>query len=273
MKTLNNKKENILKTIEKIKEYTAYLEQTLDILNTDGHTIEKEKQLVYCCHTIQTAAKTVIAQTGYYKALATEYRAKYAPEELDGDPSDLKELVRATLDDIEYPKVNRVYKINLDNPEPGKLFDVIEEPVEEPTKAVSRELEDQNFTREEWEEAIRNQRASYSNVFEHSNEDHDVFFDEDIIAAAKGFMLGPVSIQRNRGISAETYKFPALAELKNFVLNVMCKNKDMILYTTFTQEVTDWTGVDSKNKGSFEFIEKLPKVTSYVFRGVFLDKE
>lgn len=270
MKTLISKKEEIYKTIQKIKAQTAHLEQALDSLYTQGHTVDREKVLVSTCHDIQATAKTVIAQTGYYKALATEYRAKYAPEELDGDPSDLKELVKVSLDDIEYPKVSRVYKIN---PEAKGGFDIIEELVEEPTKAICTELEDQNPTREEWEEVIKNQRASYSTVFERSNEEHGVFFDEDIIAAAKGFMLGPVSIQRKKSILAETYKFPTLAELKIFVLNVMCKSKDMILYTTFTQEVPDWTGVDSKNKGSFEFIEKLPKVTSYVFRGVFLDKE
>lgn len=270
MKTLINKKEEIYKTVQKIKAQTAHLEQALDSLYTQGHTIDREKVLISTCHDIQATAKTVIAQTGYYKALATGYRAQYAPEELEGDPSDIKELVKASLNDIEYPKVNRVYKIN---PEADGGFDIIEEPVEEPTKAICTELEDQNFTREEWQEVITNSRSSYSTVFERSNEEHGVFFDEDIIAAAKGFMIGPVSIQRKKSIVAETYKFPTLAELKIFVLNVMCKNKDMILYTTFTQETPDWTGVDSTNKGSFEFIEKLPKVTNYVFRGVFLDRE
>ena len=270
MQTLNNKKENIYKTIQKIKAQTAHLEQALDNLYNEEHTIEKEKEFISVCHTIQSTAKTVIAQTGYYKALATEYRARYAPEELEGDPSDIKELVKASLNDIEYPKVNRVYKIN---PEANGGFDIIEEPVEEPTKAICTELEDQNFTRDEWQEVIKNSRSSYSTLFERSNEEHGVFFDEDIIAAAKGFMVGPVSIQRKKSIVAETYKFPTLAELKIFTLNVMCKTKDMILYTTFTQETPDWSGVNSANKGSFEFIKNLPKKTDYVLRGVFLDKQ
>ena len=272
MKTLINKKEEIYKTIQKIKAQTAHLEQALDSLYTQGHTIDREKVLVSTCHDIQAAAKTVIAQTGYYKALATEYRAQYAPEELEGDSSDLKELVKVSLDDIEYPKVNRVYKVNS---KANGGFDIIEEPVEEPTKAICTELEDQNFTRDEWQEVIKNSRSlcGAGALFERSNEEHGVFFDEDIIAAAKGFMIGPVSIQRKKSIVAETYKFPTLAELKIFTLNVMCKTKDMILYTTFTQETPDWSGVNSANKGSFEFIKNLPKKTDYVLRGVFLDKQ
>ena len=259
MTALKNKKEKINSIIDRVKAQSDQLKQTLDKIYQEPD-INHEREFVSICNTIQKTVKEAVTETGYYKDLATGHRALYAPEELDGDPSVLAEIVKTTLDDIEYPKVNRVYKVN---PEAKGLFDVFEELVNTPTTAIDRGLEDEQHTKEYWQEVMKSR----------SSDDYQIIFDEEIIAAAKGFMVGPVGIQRKKGIMAETFKFPTLAELKIFILNVMCKRKDMYLYMTLTQQKTDYTDVNAKNKGSFEFIEKLPKVNEYVFRGVFLDRE
>lgn len=173
---------------------------------------------------------------------------------------DFATQVKREFDDLEYPKVNRVYKLNL---EKESKFDVIVEPVPEPTKAIFTNLDDQNYTREDWHEIL----------VTHVAEKYDLIFDEDIIAAAKAFMVGPVSVQRNKAICAETQSFVSLEEMKIFLLNVQCKTKDMVLYMTYKNDVVDYSKVDSTNKHSFEYINSLPKITRYFWRGVFLDRE
>lgn len=191
----------------------------------------------------------------------------YTCEELK-DASIFQGLVKTELDDIEYPKVNRVYKVNTDTKE---LFDVVEELVEEPTKAIYTELENDQYTRESWQEIISS-RSTHSDLFAHIKIEN-TFFDEDIISAAKGFMIAPVGVQRNKGVMADTFAFPSLEEMKIFILNVMCKTNDMFLYMMYTREITDFSGVRSPNTCSFEYIEKLPKKTEHCLRGVFLDKQ
>jgi hypothetical protein len=191
----------------------------------------------------------------------------YTCEELK-DATVFENLVKTELDDIKYPKVNRVYKVNTDTKE---LFDIVEEVVEDPTIDIQPQLENDQYTRETWQEIISN-RSSHSDLFAHIKVEN-AFFDEDIISAAKGFMIAPVGVQRNKGVVVDTFAFSTLEEMKIFIINVLCKTQDMFLYMTYMREITDFSGVSSPNTCSFEFIEKLPKKTQYCLRGVFLDKQ
>jgi hypothetical protein len=117
-------------------------------------------------------------------------------------------------------------------------------------------------TKEEWVKS-NEQRKSYKEIKE--------FVDEDILNAAKGFMVGPVGIFRGKIVAAESQVFEDIHEMKIFLLNVQCKTKDMVLYMTYTTERTDFGGKDSLSF-SCEELQKLPKVPVYCFRGKFVDK-
>jgi len=117
-------------------------------------------------------------------------------------------------------------------------------------------------TKEEWLKS-NEQRKSYKEIKE--------FVDEDILNAAKGFMVGPVGIFRGKIVAAETQAFEDIHEMKIFLLNVQCKTKDMVVYMTYTTERTDFGGKDPFTF-SDEIIQKLPKTTVYCFRGKFVDR-
>lgn len=99
----------------------------------------------------------------------------------------------------------------------------------------------------------------------------EVFVDEDILNAAKGFLTGPVGIFRGKKVCAETQVYPNIHEMKTFLLNVQCKTKDMVLYMTFATERKDFGDVDFFNL-SVEEQQKIPTVPVYVWRGAFVDK-
>ena len=82
-------------------------------------------------------------------------------------------------------------------------------------------------------------------------------------------MTGPVGIQRKKAIAAESRTYDSLEELKESILTEV-KEKDMILYMTFTVEHADPRDI---SLSSFTVTENYPKITRYVWRGVFLDKE
>lgn len=69
-------------------------------------------------------------------------------------------------------------------------FDVSEEKLETPERRIFSDLEDQIYSREEWQDAVKDFAPEWG---------HDKnIFDEDIISAACAFMVGPVSIQRKK---------------------------------------------------------------------------
>jgi hypothetical protein len=161
--------------------------------------------------------------------------------------------IKNDVDDLEWGKTTRTYKVNKE----GK-FDVIDEKLETPVRRIFSQLEDMNYTRAEWEDTVKDFAP------EHGHKDN--FFDDDIIAAAKAFMVGPVSVQNQKAIAAESRTFNSLEALKESIL-AEAKVKDMVLFLTFTYEKLEF------DETTFKFIEDGPKQIKYVWRGVFLDKE
>jgi len=98
----------------------------------------------------------------------------------------------------------------------------------------------------------------------------DVFIDEDVLNAAKGFFTGPVGIFRGQMVCAESKSFSTLEELKEYTLNE-CKERDMVLYMTFATERKGFGDLDFFNL-SVEEQQKIPTVPLYVWRGTFVDK-
>ena len=98
----------------------------------------------------------------------------------------------------------------------------------------------------------------------------DVFVDEDILNAAKGFFTGPVGIFRGQMVCAESKNFSTLEELKEYILND-CKERDMVLYMIFATERKGFGDVDFFNL-SVEEQQKIPTLPLYVWRGTFVDK-
>jgi hypothetical protein len=175
------------------------------------------------------------------------------------------ETVKTDLEDIKYPKFNRIYKLNKEN---FKL-DVTVEPVTDPTCAIFREpIGLETYTREQWLETLESQTSAFP---EGSFKDQISIFDEDIISAAKNFLLGPCGAWRNKPLLAETRTFDSLEELKENILNE-AREKDMVLYRVYSYEKIeiDWNVGPPK---TLEEIQNRPKTTQYAWRGVFLDKE
>lgn len=158
-------------------------------------------------------------------------------------------FMKSELHDIEYPTVNRVYKLNGEK----QTFDVTEEPSNGSSKFVTNKLGDQVYSREFWQDCLQTNEASHGNRR---------IFDEEIIRAAKNFLVGPCGAWRDKAILAETQSFPTLEELKESILK-QSQEKDMILYVVYE---------DTKREYGPDF-----KVTSesplYVWRGSFLDKQ
>lgn len=158
-------------------------------------------------------------------------------------------FMKSELHDIEYPAVNRLYKFNQEK----QALDVIEVPADGSSKFVATELGDQVYSREFWQDCLQTNEASHGNRR---------IFDEDIIGAAKNFLVGPCGVWRNKAILAETQSFPTFEELKESILN-QSQEKDMILYVVYE---------DTKREYASDFT-----VTSesplYVWRGSFLDKQ
>jgi hypothetical protein len=178
-------------------------------------------------------------------------------EQLDFNEDDATEFlntIKTEFEELEWLKSDKIYKLNKE----GK-FDVINYKLETPVRAIFSQLEDQNYTREEWEDTIKDFVEPVRNCNRN-------FYDEDIIAAAKAFMVGPVSVQQKKVIEAESRTFDSLEELKENILTE-AKEKDMVLYWTYSYEKLQLY------KGTFKLIEDAPEVIQYVWRGVFLDKQ
>ena len=171
--------------------------------------------------------------------------------------SNFFDTIKSDADNLEWHKTDRVYVLNK---EEGK-YDVIEEKLEAPERRIFSELEDDTYSKEEWQDSIKDFAPEWG---------HDKnIFDEDIISAAYAFMVGPVGIQRKKVIAAESRKYSSLEELKQDILTE-AKEKDMVLYMTYAYQVADPRDI---NKYSFKVTENYPKITMYCWRGAFLDKE
>ena len=183
---------------------------------------------------------------------------------------EFKDEIKIQLEDIQYPKANRVYKINLDAESNLVKFDVIEEIVEDPRQAIYREpIGLEPNTRERWLEAITGGPVWLRDDPGFVDQ-QNIILDEDIISAAKNFLLGPCGAWRNKALLAETRTFGSLEELKESILKE-AREKDMVLYKVYTYEKVeiDWNIGPPK---TLEEIQNRPKTTQYAWRGAFLDK-
>jgi hypothetical protein len=161
-------------------------------------------------------------------------------------------FMKSELHDIEHPAVDRLYKFNQEK----QGFDVIEVPTDGSSKFVNTKLGDEVYSREFWQDCIQ---TNYS----HSTHSGKVIFDEDIIGAAKNFLVGPCGAWRNKAILAETQNFSSLEALKESILK-QAQEKDMILYNVYEDVKREY------DQGTFNVISESPL---YVWRGAFLDKQ
>jgi hypothetical protein len=179
---------------------------------------------------------------------------------------EFSEAIKAQLEDIQYPKVNRVYKVNVQT---ETNFDIIEEIVKDPRQAIYREpIGMEPYTREQWLEVVEG--GSVLQRYNLGCKDETVILDEDIISAAKNFMLGPCGAWRNKALIADTRTFDSLEELKETILKE-AQEKDMVLYKVYEYEKVeiDWNVGAPK---TLEEIQNRPKTTQYAWRGAFVDK-
>ena len=179
---------------------------------------------------------------------------------------EFSEAIKAQLEDIQYPKVNRVYKVNV---QAETKFDIIEEIVKDPRQAIYREpIGMEPYTREQWLEVVEG--GSVLQRYNLGCNDETLILDEDIISAAKNFMLGPCGAWRNKALLAETRTFSSLEELKENILKES-QEKDMVLYKVYTYEKVeiDWNVGPPK---TLEEIQNRPKTIQYAWRGAFVDK-
>jgi len=221
--TQRNKKEQILDVINKIDNQNKQLAEALEKVYTQPQNVEHEKEFISSCNYLQMLARQALGLTGYYKSLSGTPRPAYAPEELEGDESDISNLVSIEMTKIE----KEVEEGNATNP-----------------------ICANDITKEEWFKAMDNHKIQIQKVYDEHKEVFDadkdksfwpypvettILFDDEIINAAKGFMIGPVGLFKNKAVEAETQTFDSLHEMKIFLLNVQCKTRDMVLYMTFEQ--------------------------------------
>jgi hypothetical protein len=162
------------------------------------------------------------------------------------------DFMKSELHDIEYPAVNRLYKFNQEK----QGLDVIQVPADGSSKFINNELGDEVYSREFWQDCIQ---TNYS----YSTDSGKPIFDEDIIGAAKNFLVGPCGAWRNKAILAKTQNFSSLEALKESILK-QAREKDMILYSVYEDVKREY------EQNSFTVISESPL---YVWRGAFLDKE
>jgi hypothetical protein len=229
-----DKKEQIQEILNKIEERTLILKKTLEEISMPP-TIEQEKEFVNSCNFLQMQAKQALKVTGYYKGLCGVPRATYAPEELEGDITPLSELV-----DVELTRIEEEVK----DGNTARPIDVPDITKEQWLEAQKDHQERYDKTHEEWLKynKERNENGHRKSFYIESSK-VTVIQDEEIIAAAKGFMTGPVGLFRNKCVEAETQKFPNIHEMRIFLINVQSKTKDMVLYMTYEQNGTYyWRG-------------------------------
>jgi hypothetical protein len=236
------KKQEILKTLSKIEEQSKSLYSALEKVYENG-SIEDEKNFVNFCYSLQKLTKHAVDQTGYFKSLCGTGRNLYAPEELEGDASPLSDLVSVEMEKIknEIDDGNSARPIKVPDVTKEQWLEFIEdcrilykEEHEKWMKLYNEKKQDGNS--KEW--------MVYSEA-----EETKVVLDEEIIAAAKGFMTGPVGLFHNKMVEAETQRFDNIHEMKIFIINLQSKTKDMVLYQTYERN------------------------GKYFWRGAFVDKQ
>jgi hypothetical protein len=181
--------------------------------------------------------------------------------------ADFQKMIKKALEDNLYPEYDKILTMNRD----GTIITKFEKKADRYAPLTSPEfaIPDMNYTREEWESKIS--ENSNGTAFQNAFGTNELIVDEEIIAIAKGFFVGPLTAQRGKALAAETLRFDSFEELKESITK-QAQEKDMFLYMMFKQETTVMTGLDVFALTE-EQREKLPKKTSYIWRGAFLDKQ
>jgi regulator of replication initiation timing len=217
------KKQEILNTLSKIEEQSKSLYSALEKVYENG-SIEDEKNFVSFCYSLQKLTKQAVDQTGYFKSLCGIGRNSYAPEELEGDVTPLTDLVSVEMEKIK----NEIDDGN--SARPIKASDITKEQWLEYSEA-RKVFYKENY--EDWQKYYDEKKQEGKDCLFHPvSIETNIVLDEEIIAAAKGFMTGPVGLFRNKMVVAETQRFDDIHEMRIFLINVQCKTKDMVLYET-----------------------------------------
>jgi hypothetical protein len=259
----NVKNDEILELLEQLQLKVYKLKLLFDdiVLNPDDR-INLETEFRKECFRLTSTTWFLLENIGNWRSfigVPPEQLGKpaYQPHEIEGDVSDLTGYVKSNLDSINSKRLDKKFE-----------FDV------------------PDITKERWLKDVESIVENMNNTFGRENKkttpedltykpdllNNKVIFDEAIINAAKGFMVGPVGLFRNKMIAAETQTFDSLEEMRIFLLNVQCKTKDMVLYMTYEYQKPDFGDVDPLTL-TFEEQRNAPKVTVYAWRGVFVDKE
>jgi len=177
-----------------------------------------------------------------------------------------QEMLKKALEDNLHPEYDKVLTMNKD----GTITAQLEKKVDRyaPLTDPEFEIPSETHTREEWQERMA---GHFSTEFQLKFGNSEIIFDDEIIALAKGFMHGPLGAQRGKAIMAETKTFSSFEELKETITK-LAQEKDMFLYMTFKQETVNMTVLDAFAL-SDEEREKLPRKTSYIWRGYCFEKE
>ena len=175
-------------------------------------------------------------------------------------------MLKKALEDNLHPEYDKILTMNKDGTITAKFEKKADRyaPLTDPEFKIPSD----SYSREEWQERMT---GHFSKEFQETFGNSDIIFDDEIIALATGFMVGPVSAQRGKAIMAETKTFSSFEELKETIIK-LAQEKDMFLYMTFKQETIDTTGL-AAFAPSDEEREKLPKKISYLWRGYCFDKE
>ena len=243
----------ILDTEDRIKLETEFRKECFGVTSTTWEILEKIGNWTSCC------------------GVPPEQLGKppYQPHEVEGDVSGLESFVKSKLNLIkdEYLSSGKIRIVDKDNIPVGETY---------PDTTKEQWLESANFL-------IERYKKEFANHEEDTKKNPDtnfplpiwtpnVFIDEEIVNAAKGFMAGPVGMFRNKAVVAENQVFKNIHELRTFIIDFQCKTKDMVLYMTYTRDRQDFGNRDPF-KMTPEERENAPRVTVYGWRGAFVNRD
>lgn len=242
MKEQNERNIKIEELIEKLQLDLYKLKLVFDDIksNTEDR-IKHELEFRKTCFAITSKTWMLMEDFGYGKQFCGVPPEQYGEPMYDAKDMapdapeilDLKGLVQTTLDSISGKRVES--KIEAPDATKEQWFKAMESIQNQYNDHVDEDKERQKVTAQD---------LTFRPDFIYTN----IIMDEDVINAAKGFMVGPVGIFRNQCVASMAGKsFSSLEELKSDIL-VESKLRDMVLYMVFE------------------------KAGQYFWRGVFVDK-
>jgi hypothetical protein len=262
-KTKNEKNAAICELLEQLQAKVYKLKLLFDdiILDTEDR-IKLETEFIKECFGVTSTTWVLLENTGNWSCRSCVPPEQlgmpsHQPHEIEGDVSPLTDFVKVNLDSISKKRVEDDSQYN----EPDITKEHWLATIESILNNINSKLDSRK------EKTTPEDLTYRPDVF-----NNKIIFDEDIINAAKGFMVGPVGLFRNKMIAAETQVFDNIHEMRIFIVNLQCKTKDMVLYMTYEYMVPDFGNLDPFTLIYEEQI-KLPKVTKYAWRGAFVDKE